>query len=583
MAIMIPEKPRAFKPESREDLMFEALKQLPDSYYVVHSFRINKVSDDNSIYDSEADFVVFHPHKGIVCIEAKASKVSCYDGEWYYANGEPMHSGGPFAQARRNMYAIRNHMEKHNMQSIVERCKFLNAVWFPIVTEGYIRKLTLPLDADYKLILTEEALQDPETYLDDIFSVIDHGKKETNVKDTEAVRVVNEILCPQFEIAPSATFDTDTKHILFHRLLKEQAAVLNFLEDQRTAIINGAAGTGKTLVAVEKAKRHAFRGEKVLFLCFNKRLRDHLAENYAHENIDYETIAHFACHIGQTREPNYDLLSKLLEDMVNKDNFPYQHVIVDEGQDFGNYAIEEANILSLLKTIIEVTKDNGSFYVFYDKLQMIQSRKPPEFLEDADCKLTLYRNCRNTENIAKTSLRPVSEERSLKLIEDCIVGRPAELHYCIDVMAVSAVMNKTLEALRADGITNIVILSCKDESNSMFPAYLKKEAYPAGKKSVLFTTCRKFKGLEADAVILVDVDEDTFLGGGGQNVLLYYVGASRARLRLYIITTMDDDGCIRVLKELSKTDKRVLKELGKTDKIKRPQRVLANALNALPK
>ena len=53
--------------------------------------------------------------------------------------------------------------------------------------------------------------------------------------------------------------------------------------------------------------------------------------------------------------------------------------------------------------------------------------------------------------------------------------------------------------------------------------------------------------------------------------LLYYVGTSRARLRLDILTTLDNDACLRVLQSL-----------GKTDRVKRPQRDLARALNALP-
>ncbi len=570
MAIMIPEKPREFMPGSREDIMFAALEQLPDSYYVVHSFQINKIREDNSLYDSEADFVVFHPQKGILCIEAKATRASYYHGEWYYGNGDVMHSGGPFAQARRNMYAIRDYMVEHDMQTIVDHCKFLHAVWFPFVSEQYIRQLNLPAEASPELILTEEALLDPEPYFERLFQISERGKTETTISEAMASRIVNEILCPQFEIAPSASFDTDTKHILFHRLLKEQASVLNFLEEQKTAVINGAAGTGKTLVAVEKAKRHAFRGEKVLFLCFNRQLRDHLAESYAHENIDYETIARFACRLGHTPEPDYALLNRLLEDMWEKGNFPYQHVIVDEGQDFGSDAIEEADILSTLKTIIEDTKEDGSFYVFYDKLQLIQARKMPQFLADADCKLTLYRNCRNTENIAKTSLRPVSE-RSPKLMENCIVGVPAKLHFCENADSILGALDDTLDTLLDDGIENIVILTCKKETESVLAAYIESGFYPAGKKKIRFTTCRKFKGLEADAVILVDVDEDTFLGNDGQNVLLYYVGTSRARLRLDILTMMDNDACLRVLESL-----------GKIDRVKRPQRDLARALNALP-
>ena len=567
---MIPEKPRDFDPRSREDIMFSALESLPDEYYVVHSFRVNKIRTDNSLYEGEADFVIFHPKKGILCLEAKATRVRYESGTWYYGNGRPMHSGGPVAQAQRAMYAVRDYMQDHNMGDFVNRCKFLYAVWFPLVSDDYLRRMFLPPELPRELLLAEEALYNPAFYLDRIFSLTDHGKTETSLNAAQASRIVNEILCPQFEIAPSASFDADTKRILFHRLLKEQASVLNFLEEQKTAVINGAAGTGKTLVAVEKAKRHAFRGEKVLFLCFNRQLRDHLAENYAHENIDYETVARFACRLGQTREPDYALLNRLLEDMWEKGTFPYQHVIVDEGQDFGSDAIEEADILSTLKTIIEDTREDGSFYVFYDKLQLIQARKMPQFLEDADCKLTLYRNCRNTENIARTSLRPVSE-RSPKLMENCIVGVPAKLHFCSDEESILGALDDTLDSLLGDGIENIVILTCKTETGSVLANYVENGFYPAGKKKIRFTTCRKFKGLEADAVVLIDVDDDTFLGNEGQNVLLYYVGASRARLRLDIMTTMDNDGCILVLESL-----------GKTDRVKRPQRELARALNTLP-
>ena len=59
-----------------------------------------------------------------------------------------------------------------------------------------------------------------------------------------------------------------------------EEGILNFLEEQKTAVINGAAGTGKTLVAIEKAKRHACKGEKVLFLRYNNLLKTHLAEHY---------------------------------------------------------------------------------------------------------------------------------------------------------------------------------------------------------------------------------------------------------------------------------------------------------------
>lgn len=203
------------------------------------------------------------------------------------------------------------------------------------------------------------------------------------------------------------------------------------------------------------------------------------------------------------------------------------------------------------------------------KLQLIQARKLPPFLADADCKLTLYRNCRNTENIAKTSLGPISD-RAPKLIENCLVGAPAKLHYCSNADSVLAEVDGAIDGLFSDEVRDIVILTCKTENDSILTPHLVNGGYPAGKKSIRFTTCRKFKGLEADAVILVDVDKTTFTGNDGQNVLLYYVGTSRARLRLDVIAQLDDSDCLAVLEAL-----------GKVGKAKRPRRDLARALNAV--
>ena len=206
--------------------------------------------------------------------------------------------------------------------------------------------------------------------------------------------LIRRIFCPEFSVFSAASFDSELKNIVFHRLLKEQANILNFLEDQKVAVINGAAGTGKTMIAAEKARRHALNGEKVLFLCYNARLKDYLARNYGHENIDYLTIAGLACKLCRTSQPDYEKLQNKLDDLYFTGEFPYRHIVVDEGQDFGFDDIEEGKILEGLRLLVE---DKGTFYVFYDRMQLVQGRKVPAFIEDSDCRLTLYKNCRNTE------------------------------------------------------------------------------------------------------------------------------------------------------------------------------------------
>lgn len=45
-------------------------------------------------------------------------------------------------------------------------------------------------------------------------------------------------------------------------------------------------------------------------------------------------------------------MKSVLEDMYVFDNFPYMHVVIDEGQDFGIEAVQETGIIEVLKSII---------------------------------------------------------------------------------------------------------------------------------------------------------------------------------------------------------------------------------------
>lgn len=565
MAIMIPNRPHAFAPASLEGVMFTALEKLPDEYYVFHSLRLSTVVD-NTFHESETDFVVFNKRLGILCLEAKAGQVRYENGYWLYGSGEPMHNGGPFNQAASNKWKLIKYFENHRFASILEKCKFLHAVWFPSISESDVRSMRLPTESDKSLIMTKEALADPQPYLERILSTELPNGKETNLTEQEVNRILREILCPQFNVFPSVTFESDLKKIVFHRMLEEQAGILNFLSEQKTAVINGAAGTGKTMIAVEKAQRHASAGEKVLFLCYNVQLKNYLSENYPHDNIDYYTISGLACKLCDTATPNYEKLKSVLEDMYVFDSFPYMHVVIDEGQDFGTEAVEETGLIEIMKSIItDIKPDNASFYIFYDKLQLVQARTIPQYISDADCKLTLYRNCRNTENIATTSLAPITE-RKPKLIDGCVKGVPAKLHFCESDDKARAKIDLIIDTLKGQGVKDIVILTCKTENTSVMSDIVSNGLY---RNKYRFSTCRKFKGLEADAVILVDANADIF---EEEKALLYYVGTSRARLWLDIITTMDNEACTDVLQTVFE----------RRGHIKNPQREMAAAINAVP-
>ena len=128
MAKMIPSMgPREFHPLSREDVIYQALLSLPDDFYVVHSLRMVTARND-TIQDSEADFVVFNQNLGIICIEAKSGKVSYRDGSWFYASGRKMKHGGPFNQASNAVYRLLDTFEEAKISYVAQRCKIIHAV-----------------------------------------------------------------------------------------------------------------------------------------------------------------------------------------------------------------------------------------------------------------------------------------------------------------------------------------------------------------------------------------------------------------------------------------------------------------------
>ena len=65
-------------------------------------------------------------------------------------------------------------------------------------------------------------------------------------------------------------------NVVIEQLTEEQYVILDYLKRHRRAAISGSAGSGKTLVALEKAIRLYRDGFSVLFLCHNPYLANSL-------------------------------------------------------------------------------------------------------------------------------------------------------------------------------------------------------------------------------------------------------------------------------------------------------------------
>ena len=567
---MIPSTPRDFDPRSREGDVFISLSKLSEEYYVFHSMHV--VNNDDIIkrqFEREMDFVVVHPKKGILILEAKAgTDISYRNGRWFYSSGKEMDNhDGPYNQAQSAIKTLRNKIKDHsdeNVKALLPKLSFHHGVVFVEMTKDKFNKINLPPEATPQITMLAEDLASPAKKINEIFSY-NHNDDSDGLSPEEFDLLFEHVLCPEFHLIPSGDADNTLVGARMNQLLYEQYRILDFIEDQSSVVISGAAGTGKTMVAIEKARRHSLNGEKVLFLCYNRLLCSSSVKKY--KECDNKTLS------KQFRNVSFYTINKLIYDVTGKyddyenfilwlkecvkgsKDFGFDHVIIDEGQDFGlidselGSSEEDAfNNCSIIDAIQDtVLSKNGTFCLFYDRFQTIQGHDNQEYLlpsciENCDCRLSLKTNCRNTTEIAKTSLTPIKDQKkkAVKIKTSAIwttVHIPV-MHVVDSDNEIITSLNTAIEKLSKDGIADIVILSMNSVDKSCLFPYLEKDKdsdyslYPCNGINVKVSTCRRFKGLEAEAVILVDVDAYSY---NRKKALEFYVGSSRAKLYLELI------------------------------------------------
>ena len=315
---------------------------------------------------------------------------------------------------------------------------------------------------------------------------------------------------------------------------------MDFLVEQETAVIHGLAGTGKTVLAVEKAKMLSTQGENMLFLCYNSFLRNYLRENNTIPGVVFHNAHSLAYEIMGKSDLNLDNVleefEEYLEVVFDKEDWEYKNVIVDEGQDLDD------RLLNRLYDLVRSKK--GCFYVFYDKNQFIMKNKQPHWVEDAECRLVLNKNCRNTAEIFKTACSIIGRN-NISLNE--IHGDVPFLRFYSTEKELKIVVERFLKKMKKEEVPaeRIAILSAATINNTFlnlsenYADFQLSEKQEAGK--IHFTTIRKFKGLEADAILIVDA---SMIGlKADEYKRLIYVGASRAKnyLEIAMIQDIDED------------------------------------------
>ena len=88
--------------------------------------------------------------------------------------------------------------------------------------------------------------------------------------EPEQVQRIRSFLRPEFYRVAAMSVRIEHAEEKLLSLTGEQYDRLDELEDNPRCLFEGAAGTGRTLLAVEFARRRARAGDRVLFVCFNR-------------------------------------------------------------------------------------------------------------------------------------------------------------------------------------------------------------------------------------------------------------------------------------------------------------------------
>jgi hypothetical protein len=197
--------------------------------------------------------------------------------------------------------------------------------------------------------------------------------------------------------------------LIVEHLTADQHRVIRQLTGQRQALISGCAGSGKTLVAAEKAIRLSHAGIATLFLCHNPLLAEWVAELTAGSGVRVQAfedlVAELSGDAGASiptdwtnySQPISSVLDSALERLLESDS-TVEAVIVDEGQDFANewWPLVEGCMAD----------SAGVLYIFFDDSQSLLPFRSQYPISGPS--LDLSRNCRNAGRVYELMQRLVS-------------------------------------------------------------------------------------------------------------------------------------------------------------------------------
>jgi hypothetical protein len=531
-----------------------------EDWYVLHSLDI---VDHRSQVAGECDFVIIIPHKGILCIEVKGCRsLKVEGGLWYYGTKPKGDKRGPFKQAAENMHSIREYLlgKRPDLSRIV----FWSAVIFPYITFSK----SSPEWHDWQVIDARSYIARPVSQL--FMNVIDQArlllaesstakwfKNDSAELSGDQRDIVLDAFRPEFEFYESPAARRQELHEKLKQYTSEQYVALDTMQANPRVLFNGPAGTGKTLLAIEAARRATLQGEKTLFLCFNKFIAQWIKSQFSEsdfQNLTVSTLHALMLNVCKGKLPasadskfwNETLpeqaIGVLLLAGSERQSEQFDVMIIDEAQD-----ILRPDYLDFLDLCLAGGLAAGTWNMFgdfiYQQIYSSATMQLKEFIAERCTNTPVYTlgvNCRNTPRIAAYApllggLTP--DYRKILRADDNV--KP-ELIFFDDEQQQKKILAELLlrfrekEKFKGEEIIILSPLASKCCAASL-PTPWRDRVKPFTLESagghIRYSTIHSFKGLEAPVVIVTDLDKIKDI----ESMNLLYIAVTRSLSRLVLL------------------------------------------------
>lgn len=484
VAEMIP--PYCTRAPEAERTVFRALElNLGPEWVVWHALAYSALLGSGT--EGEMDFVCCHPRHGLLVVEVKGGTLDFHGGQWFQ-DGRRLRVS-PVEQATRN---------RHTLLHLLCRVRGVAPLPFPV---GHA--LWLPC-ADRPAQETPEAagitlyaadLPSPEPALLRVLGAA--GRPCERTIDVARLRGV---LSPSVAYRLGWAQRRSLADARIAALTHEQARVFDAFSRFPRLRIRGCAGSGKTLLALRRAMFLAEQGKRVLLLCFNLLLADHLRRLTAHcPNLRALAVNDFLCELlGREDDGDPEFWHTLARDALPAAQalaqaHAYDALIIDEGQDFS------PGLWAAIKALVP---EDADFMVFYDPAQNIFRRDLSALPSFPWPEAVLTVNCRNTRTVFD-ALQPYAPS-DVEAFPNAPPGEPPEVHVATTREGVRACLRTVLRRLLDEErvpVTDIVLMGAHAAPSMGLDGLL--DDIPG----LRYFTYRKFKGLEAPVLILLDVSD----------------------------------------------------------------------------